>query len=123
MSISKEKGTCSFCGKERLCVKSASGVLICTSCLSEARQMVKDTPTILSGVIHCPKCKGKSFAVTELVMYEQDRRGNFSPANVVLDEDPQVRCLGCGSLMTGSIQCTILNRVVGPVSEVKDQRI
>lgn len=104
-------------------MKSASEVLICASCLADAKQMVDETPTLLSGVMHCPQCKGKSFAVTELVIYEQDKEGNFSPANVVLDEDPQVQCLRCGQVISGSIQHTILNRVVGLEAEVKDQNI
>ena len=106
-----------------MCVKSATGVLICASCLADAKQMVDDTPTLLSGVIRCPKCKGKSFAVTELVIYDQDREGNFTPANVVLDEDPQVQCLKCGQVITDSTQHTILNRVVGLEAEVQDQNI
>lgn len=102
-------------------MKSVSGVLICTSCLSNAKQMVQEAPALLSGVVSCPKCKAKTFAVTELVMYEQDKKGNLAPVNAVLDEDPRVQCLGCGLVMTGDIQHTVLNRVM-PVVEDKHQR-
>jgi DNA-directed RNA polymerase subunit RPC12/RpoP len=83
--------------------------------------MVHEEPPLLEGVVHCPNCNGRVFAITELVMYEQDKQGNFTAFDVVIDEDPQVRCLKCGSLMTDSTHHTILNRTMESVDEIKGQ--
>ncbi|MCJ7761774.1 hypothetical protein MUP59_11635 [Candidatus Bathyarchaeota archaeon] len=121
LSIVRETGVCSLCGADGPCVKSASGVLICTRCLTEAKQMVQEEPELLEGVVLCPNCNGKVFAVTELVIYDQDKHGNFTAFDVVIDEDPQVRCLRCGLLMTDSAYHTILNRTAESADEVQGQ--
>lgn len=104
---------CAFCSKtgQPMFHNDGTDAVICRECLGSATELVKEPPKLLEGKLVCPHCGSSAMIADELCHYMQDEGGVLEPVGVELHPESRVHCGGCGTIMEGDVEYTVLHRI------------